>query len=268
MIVVGEMVNATRRHIGEAIKTRDHKVVEEEIRKQDLAGAHYLDLNASTGTGDLDKEIDDMKWLIDIALDSTGKSLAIDTADSKVMRHAAEHIGGRRSWLMNSIKGDAEAMESLLPIAIGHKVPFIALAMDSTGIPRDALQRIAICRNILSEVSKSGIPEENVFFDPILLPISTDITQGKVSLETLSGLKEQFPQSKTTMGLSNISHGLPQRSLINQAFLLTAISYGLDSVICDPTDPGIQRAIALGELISGRDRHCRRFTRKVRKGEV
>jgi len=267
MIIIGERVNATRRDIGEAIRSRNYEIIEEEIRKQDLAGAHYIDLNASTGTGDIDQEIDDLKWLIDVALESTEKGFALDTADLVAMKEGAEYLGGRRPWIMNSIKGTKDTMEKLFPIVIEHKVPFIALAMDSTGIPKDATSRINICRKICEQSSKIGIPEENIFFDPLVLPISSDISQGEVTLETLRGIGEFLPKSKTTIGLSNISYGLPKRSLINHAFLMATISNGLNSVICDPTEKEISRGILLGELISGRDRHCRRFTRTLREGK-
>ena len=122
MIIIGERVNATRKDIGEAIRSRNYEIIEEEIRKQDLAGAHYIDLNASTGTGDIDQEIDDLKWLIDVALESTEKGFALDTADLAAMKEGAEYLGGRRSWIMNSIKGTKDTMEKLFPVVIDHKV--------------------------------------------------------------------------------------------------------------------------------------------------
>ena len=267
MIIIGERVNATRKSIREAIQSKDSQKIKSEITQQDSAGADYIDLNASTGTGSLDQEIDDLRWLIDVALDCTEKNLAIDSADLLVMKKAAEHLAGERPWLLNSIKGSPAVMDALLPLAATYNTPVIALAMDNTGIPKDAHQRMDVCREIFETASKAGILEENIFFDPLVLPLSADTTQGTVTLETLRGIKELFTKAKTTMGLSNISHGLPKRTLINQSFFITAISYGLDSVICDPTDRKIREATLLGELISGKDRHCRRFTRAVRNEE-
>jgi len=267
MIVVGERINATRKSIREAIRSRDRETIQREIIIQDRAGAHFIDLNAGTGSGEINQEADDLRWLIDVALESTDKNLTLDTADPAVMRRAAKHVAGRRPWLLNSVKGSALVMEPLLVLAVEHDAPIVALAMNAMGIPGDSDQRIAICEKIFEEARHVGIPEKNLFFDPLVLPLSADISQGRVTLETLRGIKERFPRSKTTLGLSNISYGLPQRSKINRSFVIAAISHGLDAAICDPTNSELRQSILLGELIAGRDRHCRRFTRAARKGE-
>lgn len=267
MIIIGERINASRKPIREAIISRDSDRIRQEIQAQDQAGAAYIDLNAGTGVGDVEKELDDMKWLIEVALTSTEKNLAIDSADPLILKGAAEFIAGRRTWLLNSVKGDPNTMSSLLSLAAEYSVPVIALAMDSQGIPPESRQRIKVIENILDAATSVGIEQKDIFFDPLVLPISSDIQQGKVTLETLRQIKDLFPYVKTTLGLSNISHGLPQRPKINQAFVIAAIAHGLDSAICDPMDNDFRRAILLGELIAGKDRHCRRFTRAIRKDE-
>lgn len=268
MIIIGEKVNASRKVIRQAIADRDQKIIERAILAQDAAGAHYIDLNAGTGTGDADQEAADLEWLVDVALSCTEKKLALDAADPRVLQRAAAHLAGRRPWLLNSISGEGAKLDALVPLAAEHEVPVIALAMDDSGIPSDVDGRIAACDRILEAAAAAGIAAERIYLDPLSMPISADISHGQVTLETLRRISERAREAKTTVGLSNVSFGLPCRSLINATFLVAALSHGLDSAICDPTDPEVRRAITLGELVAGRDRHCRRYTREVRKGSL
>ncbi len=267
MIIIAERVNATRRAIRDAIGKHDESVIREEITSQDAAGGNYIDLNAGTGSGDLDQEANDLCWLIDIALECTQKKLCLDSAGIEALERAAEHLGSRRDWMLNSVNAESEErLQRGLNLVAKHEVPVIALAMDKDGIPTTAQRRLSICEHIRSRAQAAGIPDEKIFFDPLVLPISADVAQGNVTFDTLRGIKEKFPKVKTTMGLSNASHGLKKRILINSAFLMLAIGNGLDSAICDPGKPEIKRAILLSELLTGRDKHCRRFTRALRSG--
>ena len=268
MILIGEKINASCKSIRTAIGDRDAGSIEQVIRAQDEAGADYIDLNAGTGRGNRDQEADDLVWLVDVALGCTEKKLALDSSDSAVLRRAADHLADRRAWMLNSINGEQDRLDELLPTVAEHAVPVIALAMDESGIPGEPAVRIAICERILEAATATGVDPEQLFFDPLVLPLSTNVTHGRVTLATLRALKERLGQAKTTLGLSNISHGLPRRPLINQAFLIAALSHGLDSAICDPTDPAIRQAVLLGNLLAGRDRYCRRFTRAVRHGTI
>jgi 5-methyltetrahydrofolate--homocysteine methyltransferase len=268
MILIGEKINASRKSIRRAIADRDAGGIERVIRAQDEAGADYIDLNAGTGSGDREQEARDLAWLVDVALGCTEKNLSLDSSDPAVLRHAADHLAGRRGWMLNSVNGERDHLDQLLPAAAEHAVPVIALAMDERGIPGEPSVRIAICERILEAATAAGLDAGQLFFDPLALPVSTDVTQGSVTLATLQSLKQRVGQAKTVLGLSNVSHGLPRRSLINQAFLIAALSHGLDSAICDPTDPAIRQARLLGDLLIGRDRHCRRFTRAVRNGTI
>ncbi len=267
MIVIGERVNATRKSIREAIVSRNADGILSEIRMQDEAGAEYIDLNAGTGSGDMDQESTDLCWLIDIALAGTEKKFTLDSASPMVLRNAAEHLADRREWMINSIKAESDgSMEEGLDLASEHKVPVVALAMDKDGIPRTTNRRMEICSFIHEAAMMRGVKEEQLFFDPLVLPISADVNQGKVTFETIDRIKKEFPAAHVTMGLSNVSHGLKQRMKVNSAFLQMAILCGLDSAICDPSKPDIRKGILLGELLMGRDRHCRRFMRALRSG--
>lgn len=268
MIIIGERINATRKSIREAIGAHDRERIATEIRNQDEAGSHYIDLNAGTGSGDPEQEAADLNWLIDIALETTEKKVSLDSSDPAVLRRAVEHLDGRRPVLLNSVNGESDRLVPLMEVAAARDCSLIALSMDDTGIPPESAQRIAVCDRIAETASKIGVSEGNLFFDPLVLPMCSDITQAQITFATLREIKTRFPEAKTTLGLSNVSHGLPERARINHAFLLAALVNGLDSAICDPTREGMLEAMTLGELLAGKDRHCRRYARRVRKGEI
>jgi cobalamin-dependent methionine synthase I len=266
MIVIGERINASRKTPREAILAHDRATIVGEIRKQDDAGAKYIDLNAGTGEGDASEEIQNLCWLIDVALETTERKLVLDAAAPEILAAAAEHLAGRRPCMLNSIKAEDAIMDRGFAVAAEHDAPLIALAMDEHGIPREPAKRVDICKRITEAAGKHGIPAKRLFFDPLVLPIAADVRQGMVTLETLERIKAVLPEAKTTMGVSNFSHGLKKRAEINRAFLTAALTHGLDSALCDPTRPSIRKGLLLGQLISGRDRHCRRYGQAVREG--
>jgi 5-methyltetrahydrofolate--homocysteine methyltransferase len=265
MTIIGERINATRKRISRAIRSRARDVIREEIEIQDQAGAHYIDLNAGTGSTDPDVEAEGMTWLIDVALESTEKRLSIDSADPTVIQAAAAHLADRRPWMINSIKNEAGLLDALLPLAARHQVPAIALAMDGDGIPEGVDQRIASCGEIRKAASAAGVSADQLYFDPLVMPLASDIAHGSTALECLRGLKRAFPDAKTAMGISNISFGLMARPVVDAAFLTAAAASGLDAAICDPVKDGLRKAALLGDLLAGRDRHCRRYTRAMRR---
>ncbi len=267
MIIIGERVNATRKIIRTAIQDKDRSAIAAEIISQDRAGADYIDLNAGTGSGDTDQEKNDLCWLIDIALECTEKKLVLDAAGPEVLQHAASHLNNRRAWMLNSINGELEGSAlAVIDLASEFQAPLIALAMDQDGIPSETERRIAICETITEAAERRGLDQELLFFDPLVLPVSTDVSQAMVTFKTIEGIKRRIPAAKTTLGLSNISYGLKKRTTINAAFLTVAICCGLFSAICDPDRGEIRRAIVLGELLAGRDRFCRKFSRAYREG--
>lgn len=267
MIIIGERINATRKSIRNAILSRDSEMIREQIRSQDEAGSHFIDLNAGTGEGSEAKELEHMLWLIDLALETTEKKLSIDSPNPRILKAAISHIKGKRSYLINSIKNDDALQKAFLPILAQQEMPFIALAMDKEGIPDSADKRVKVCMKIYEAAKKEGIADENIFFDSLVMPLSSNCIYGRIALETMQIIKREIPEAKTSLGISNISIGLPKRVWVNEAFIIAALSRGLDAAICDPTHDSIRKAIILGELTAGKDRFCRRYTRAFRRGD-
>lgn len=265
MIIVGEKVNATRKSIKKAIQDRDTEFLANVIKGQEEAGAEYIDVNVGTGSGSQDQEISDMKWLVDLALEATTQKLCLDSADPEVLQAAVRHVNGRRLWMLNSVKGEPGSMNVLLPLIKKHRAPFVALAMDEKGIARDAQSRLKVCEKIYTEIKQRDIDPGLVFFDPLVMPLATDCSQGVVGCECIREIKKRFPEAKTIIGLTNISHGLPARGPINQGFLICALMSGLDAAIVDPTRDEMRKAILIGVALAGNDRHCLRYTRASRR---
>lgn len=264
MIVIGEKINASLPAARKIITERDQAALVDLAARQAAAGADYLDVNVGTGQGSAADEADAMRWAVAAIQAEVDKPLCIDSADPAVLAEGLDAREGRPS-LINSTKSEDKALKAIVPLAARYNAPLVGLAMDESGIPKTAEDRLAASRRIVDACAEHGVPPENLFLDPLVLPVSTDVKQGLVTLETLGRIKAEFPGVKTTMGLSNISFGLPGRAGVNAAFMHMAIFAGLDGAIVDPLDQTMMGAVKTAEMLAGRDRHCRRYTRFFRK---
>lgn len=264
MIVIGEKINATRAQVKGIIEQRKESDLVSLAQAQATAGASVIDVNVGTGTGTQDDEIKAMHWAVEVLCQAVDKPLCIDSADPDVLAAGLEAMNGRQT-MINSIKADEHYLKAVLPLVAKYQAPVIALAMDDKGIPKTALGRIEACQKIVAACMDYQVPVEQLYFDPLVLPVSADATQGRVTLETLVAIKTTFPTASTTMGLSNISYGLPDRASLNAAFMQMAIFAGLDSAIMDPANTVMMASVRTAEALMGKDRHFRRYTRALRK---
>ena len=264
MIVIGEKINATRSAVRDIIEQRRASPLVDLARQQAAAGAMYIDVNVGTGKGTRQDEIEAMQWAVTTLNTVVEKPLCIDSADAAVLEAGLEAMDGKPA-MINSTKADTKYLASVLPLAERFGAPVVALAMDAKGIPETVEGRINACHMIAEGCRKYNVPITSVFFDPLVLPISTDARQGKVTLDTLAAIKANFPGARTTMGLSNISFGLPGRTLLNAAFLQMAICAGLDAAIMDPLNEDMMQAARTGDALMGKDRHFRKYSHALRK---
>jgi 5-methyltetrahydrofolate--homocysteine methyltransferase len=181
-----------------------------------------------------------------------------------VLESGLKSRNGRPS-LINSAKAEKESLEEVVPLASTYSAPVIALTMDEGGIPKTLDDRLRAAEKIVAACERFGVPIENIFFDLLVMPISTDVKQGLKTLAAITEVKEQFPGCKTVLGISNVSYGLPERVRLNAAFLCMAVYAGLDAAIIDPMEDEISAAVKTAEVLVGRDRHCRKYTRAFRK---
>jgi 5-methyltetrahydrofolate--homocysteine methyltransferase len=263
MIVVGEKINASRPEIKDLIVSRNSIGLIELAREQINAGADYIDVNVGTGSGTQQDEIESMKWAVEQVGAAIDKPICVDSADPKVLAAGMESVDDEKT-LINSAKAEDDSLEEVVELAARKGSFVVGLAMDETGIPATVDGRIRACGKIAKACDSMGVPLEKLFFDPLVLPVSADITQGLVTLETIEKIKAEFPGSRTIMGLSNVSFGLPARARLNRAFLHMASYAGLDAIIADPLDEELMAATKTARVLLGKDRHCRGYTRAFR----
>jgi 5-methyltetrahydrofolate corrinoid/iron sulfur protein methyltransferase len=263
MILIGEKINATLPSIRSVIQNRDEGAISGLAKRQAEAGSTFIDVNVGTGVGSRQEEVRSMEWAVEAIQSEVEVPLSIDSSDPAVLEAGLKRGNGTPS-MVNSTKAERECLEEIVPLASAYHSPLIALAMDESGIPETVQDRLHACEKIAEACERWGVPMENVFFDPLVLPIGTDITKGMVTLETVTEIRKEFPEAKTVLGVSNISYGLPARSRLNAAFLHMAIYAGLDAAIVDLLDDDIMGEVRAAEVLVGKDRHCRRYTRAFR----
>lgn len=267
MIVIGEKINASNKAVGEAISNRDSQYISELAAAQDEAGADFIDVNAGSGTGEESQGIEAMKWLIETVRAVTDKPLAIDSDNPKIIK-AALLIYKNEEMLINSVTAEDNKLQTVGPLAANNEANLVALAMGADGIPDNVKQRLEACKVIMKTLAGMGVKEEKVYFDPLVLPVSVDASQGEVTLETIKGIKSLYPNAKTVVGLSNISYGLPNRKLVNRAFMLMAAEAGLDAAIMDPLDKKMMSMVKVVKLLSGEESSARGYMRAHRAGKI
>ncbi len=261
MKIIGEKINGTRKRVKEAVLNRDETFIQSLARSQAEAGAAWIDVNAGTPT---DREPDDLVWLVQTVQAAVDKPLCLDSANPAALAAALPHV--TQAPLINSISGEQARITGVLPLAAQAGGGVIALAMDDKGIPPAVEGRLAIVQRLIGLTREAGIPDEKVYVDPLVMTIGASGDAGRVALGTVRAVKAEFPKVHFTSGLSNVSYGLPARSLINRAFLTLMLEAGLDTAIADPQDRELRKAMLAAEAVLGLDRHCLNYTRAFRAG--
>ena len=263
MLIIGEKLNGTLKKTAAAILGRDAAFVQDLARRQVAAGANYLDVNAGTGTGN---EVEDLVWLVDTVQQAVDVPLCLDSASPIALKAGMECV--KQTPMVNSISGEDDRLDGILPLVAQQGSPVIALLLDGAAVPPDVAGRIAIGRKILERTRQAGVPDEKVYIDPLALAISTNTEGAKVALESMRQLRSEAPGVKFSIGLSNISFGLPARTLVNQAFLAQMLAAGLDAAIINPLEQGVMNMLYATELILGRDRFCKSYLSAFRAGRL
>ncbi|MBN1310072.1 MAG: dihydropteroate synthase [Anaerolineae bacterium] len=261
MQIIGEKINGTRKRVAQAIAERDADFIKSLALRQVEAGSAWLDVNAGTPP---DREPDDLVWLIETIQPVIDIPLCLDSANLKALQTAVEVVD--KTPLINSISGEPERLKGVLPLIAKHDCQVIALAMDEKKIPETSERRLEIIGRVLAETRAAGVPDEHVYCDPLALTLATNADSAVVAFQTMHAIKKHFPAVHLTIGLSNISFGLPARKYVNRTFLTLAMQAGLDSAILDPLDRDMQAAILATELVLGRDEHCLNYVRASRAG--
>ena len=264
MIIIGEKINGTRKEVGAAIEKRDVDFIRDLALRQFQSGANYLDINAGGLPG---REPDDMAWLVQTIQEAVPEAtLCLDSPNHAALRAGIEKAD--KTVMLNSLSAEQFRIDGVLPIACEFKTELIILPLGDSGIPKDSEGRLAVVRRLVEMTRQGGLPDEKLYVDPLVMAISTGIENGAITLETCRKVREEFPEVHLTCGLSNISFGMPLRSLLNQAFLVLAIQAGMDSAILDPERRDLKGMMMAAETVLGKDRHCMNFNRAFRAGKI
>lgn len=263
MLIVGELINSSRRAIKAAIDAEDAEEIKKIAKDQYKNGAHYIDVNAGTYVG---KEDQYMKWLISTVQEAVDVPCCIDSPDPRVVEAALEQHRG--TPMINSISLEKERWDALLPVVAGSELKVIALCMSDAGMPETKDDRLSIASDLINNLVKNNVPVENIYVDPLVQPISTNDNYGIEFMNSVEAIMAEFPGVHTICGLSNISYGLPERKLLNQTFVVMAICKGLDSAIINPLDRRMMANIYAAETLAGRDEYCSNYLMAYREEKL
>ena len=259
MIIIGELINTSRKPINEAVERKDEEFFVDIAKAQEAAGASYVDVNAGSRIHD---EVEVLTWLINLVQDEVSVPLCIDSPN-----HLAIEAGlklCKQRPLVNSITAEKDRIDKLLPVISEYDTRIIALCMDDRGMPDDSKQRLEAAAVLMDCLSGAGFADDDIFFDPLVKPMGVDDTSGLQVLDAIAALKEAYPGTHVTSGLSNISYGLPSRTDINQAFIPMCMVRGMDSAIIDPLDERMMTLVVSSEVLLGLDRYCARYLKYQR----
>ena len=243
MVLIGEHINIMSKTIGPALKERDPKPIQELAKAETEAGVDYLDLNI----GPARKAGDElMEWVVNTVQEVTDKPLSLDTTNLVAMEAGLK--AAKKKPLMNSVSLQPDRLEQGLQLAKKYNADMIGLLWGAEGMPRDANERAVLAVDIVYQGNERGIPNENIWIDPIASPVSVEINQVKACVEFMAMLGEIAPGCKSTVGLSNVSNGTPThlRPWLNRTYMIMLMKYGLYSAIVDAFDTDLIK-IARGE---------------------
>ena len=261
MIIIGELINASRKAIKTAIETGDAAAIQKVALDQAAAGADYIDVNAGIFVG---QEPEYLQWLVETVQAVTDTPCAIDSPDPLAIEAALSVHKG--TPMINSISLEKERYEKLMPIIAGTDLKVIALCMSDAGMPQTVADRMAIADELVGGLLKNNVAVENIFVDPLVQPVSVDNSFGVEFINAIEQIVETFPGIHTACGLSNISYGLPARKFMNQTFMTMAIAKGLDGAIINPLDARMMANIVAAEALAGKDSFCMNYLKAFRAG--
>jgi 5-methyltetrahydrofolate corrinoid/iron sulfur protein methyltransferase len=263
MIIIGEKINGTRKAVALAIRERNAAFIRNLAKSQVEGGSAFLDVNAGTAP---ERESEDMAWLVTTIQETCDVPLSLDSANPRALHAGLEIV--KHTPIINSVSGEKSRLEGVLPLALEFKTSLILLALDDAGIPNTADGRMKIVDRLVGLATAGGLTEEKLYIDPLVTAISTGIDSAMITFETIKKIRSAFPLAHITSGLSNISFGMPLRSLINRTFMAMAVQAGLDSAIADPNDRGLIETMTAAEMLIGKDKYCQTFNRAFRTGRI
>jgi len=259
-VMIGERINPTgRKVLQEQLQQGDFSMIREDALAQVEAGAAILDVNAGVPKAD---EAALLVEMIHQVREVTKVPLCIDTANVSALEAVLKIYQGKA--LVNSVNGEEEKLETVLPLIKEYGAAVIGLTLDDDGIPKTVERRIEIAEKIIDRATAMGIPMEDIVIDPLALTMGAEPDAGKIGLESIVAITERFGVN-ITMGCSNISFGMPDREAINAGFLAMAIGFGLTCPITNPLEEQVAMAVLAADLCLSRDEYGSNWIGAYRK---
>lgn len=261
MFIIGELINGMYQNIGKAIKEKNKPEIQKCALEQIKAGADALDVNCGPASGD---PLTDIQWLVESIQEVTDKPLALDSSKPKVIESGLKVI--KNKAIINSTTADPEKLERLVPLAKQYNAKLIGITISAKGIPQNKDQRLELAAAIVSTCADQGFSSDDLYLDPIVMPVNVAQAQIRDILEAIREFKIiSDPPPKTIVGLSNVSQGTCVRSLVNRTFLAMAVANGLDAAIMDPKDSDLMDAAITAGLILNNQIYCDSYLDAYRK---
>ena len=258
-VIIGERINPTGRKIlAEEMKLGDYSRVEADALAQVLAGAHMLDVNAGIPLADEPRILAEAIRLVQTITDVP---LSIDSSIIEALEAGLSVYQGKA--LVNSVTGEDEVLERVLPLVAKYGAAVVAISNDETGISEDPDERFKVAKKIVERAADHGIHYSNVIVDPLVMPIGAINTAGLQVMHLVRRLREEL-KVNTTCGASNVSFGLPNRNGINSAFLTMAMGAGMTSAITSPLHSEVMQAVRGGDVMMGNDPNCANWIKAYR----
>lgn len=261
--IIGERINPTgRRKLSEQIVAGDFSTVQVDAEAQVRAGARVLDVNAGIPGED---EAGLLANVVRAVLEVVDVPLCIDSSTPEALEAVLPLCEGKA--LINSVTGEQESLERLLPLAKKHGAAVIGMANDDTGISMDPRVRLEAARTVVEAAADHGIPREDVVIDPLAMTVGADPNAAKAALETIRLVREELGVN-LSCGASNVSFGLPDRHGIDAAFLPMAIVTGMNCAIANPLAAPVRKAVLAADVLLGRDSYAVAWIRAHREGSA
>ena len=257
-VLIGERINpAGKKKLQEALKAGDLEIVRREALAQVQAGADILDVNVGTFGVD---EVILLPQAVQAVMDTVDVPLCIDSNNTTALEAAIKIYKGKP--LINSVTGEERSLAVVLPVVKEYKAAVVGLVQDDEGIPKDAKRRVSIAHKIVRRAEALGITRENIVIDCLAFAVGADTSSGLAVVEAIRIIKAELGVNMT-LGASNISFGLPDRELLNNAFVAMAIAVGITCLITDAAK--VRSTVMAADLILGRDKHARRYVGAYRQ---
>lgn len=257
-VLIGERINpAGKKKLQEALKAGDLEVVRREALAQAEAGADIIDV--CVGTFGVD-EVSLLPRAVQTVTQAVDIPLCLDSANPEALAAALKVYKGKP--LLNSVTGEEHSLAKVLPLVKEYGAAVIGLVQDDEGIPKNAERRLAVARKIVERAEAAGIARQDIIIDCLAFAVGADTSSGSAVIEAIRRIKAELGVN-ITLGASNVSFGLPEREVINNAFIATAIAAGATCLIVDAAK--VRPAVTAVDLILGRDRHARRYIEAYRQ---